>query len=159
MANTLEGLSGQSLVTAHNSSTDLTDKTPLQAYRGASVSQLATAARVAQKGPQTVDSGEITPAFMLKRIITSTPDSASVTLTTQNASNIIATLSLADQNDSFEFSIINLHASNVVVLDDQATSVSIVGNAQVAGATSGQFRIRRTSKVGNTDAVVIYRVA
>ena len=159
MANTLESLSGISLVAAHNSATDLTDKTPLQAYRGATVSQLATAARIAQKGPQDLNTGEITAAFMLKRIITTTPASASVTLTTQDASNMISTLSLADQNDSFEFSIINLHASNVVVLDDGATSVSIVGNATVAGATSGQFRIRRTSKIGATDSVVIYRVA
>lgn len=159
MANTLEGLSGQSLVTAHNSSTDLTDKTPLQAYRGASVSQLATAARVAQKEPATVNSGTITPDDMLKRIITSIPGSSPTTLTTGNADDIITELSLAEQNNSFEFTIINAHTGSNAVLLSAGTGAMIVGNATVAAATSGQFRIRRDSAIGATDSVKIYRVA
>jgi len=156
MANTLEGLSGISLVTAHNSSADLTDKTPLQAYRGATVSQLATAARVAQKQQASVDTGQISAANMLKRIIVTNPAS-SLSLTTQGATTIISELSLAKQNDSFEFTIINIHASNVATLDGGATGVSIVGNAAVAGGTSAQFRVR--SSVVANDEVIIYRVA
>ena len=156
MANTLEGLSGISLVAAHNSTTDLTDKTPLQAYRGATVSQLATAARVAQKQEASIDTGQISAVNMLKRIIVTNPAS-SLSLTTQGAATIIETLSLAKQNDSFEFTIINIHGSNVATLDNGAAGVSIIGNAAVAAGTSAQFRIR--SSVAANDEVIIYRVA
>ena len=53
MANTLESLKGTSQLVVHNSATDLKDKSPLQAYQGATVSNIVDAARVA-KGEKTL---------------------------------------------------------------------------------------------------------
>jgi hypothetical protein len=145
-------------VVAHNSAADLKDKTPLQAYQGATVTQLATAARVTQGAEATVNSGTISGANILTRIVSSTPAS-SLDLATSGATTLISKLSLENKDDSFEFTVINLHASNVATLVDSAAGVTLVGAGAVAGASSAQFRVRRTSVIGAGDAVKIYRVA
>mgnify|MGYP003111224821 CR=1 FL=1 len=154
----LEPISGSSKIVVHNSNSRLGSAKPNKDHQGASVSQLATAARVAQEEPVTVNTGSITPDNMLKRIITSIPGSSSTTLTTESATDIISTLSLVEQNNSFEFTIINVHQSHVVVLG-AGTGVMIVGNAEVASQSSAQFRVRRDSAIGASDSVKIYRLA
>jgi len=158
MANTLESLSGQSLVVAHNSATDLKDKTPQQAYRGASVSQLATAARITQGAEATADSGTISGSNILTRMVTSTPASA-LNLDTSGAATLITKLSLENKDDSFEFTVINLSSANVATLVDTAAGVSLIGAGAIAVNSSAQFRVRRTSDIGATASVKIYRVA
>ena len=72
---------------------------------------------------------------------------------------IITKLSLENKDDSFEFTVINLHASNVATLVGTASGVTLLGSGAVAGASSAQFRVRRTSAIGASDSVKIYRVA
>jgi len=158
MANTLQSLTGVSLVVAHNSAADLKDKTPLQAYQGATVTELATAARITQGAEATANSGTISGANMLTRIVTTTPASA-LNLDTSGAQTLITKLSLENKDDSFEFTVINLHASNAATLVGSAAGVTLVGSGVVAGASSAQFRVRRTSEIGAGDSVKIYRVA
>jgi len=155
----LEPISGNSKIVVHNSNSQLGSAKPNKDHQGASVSQLATAARVAQEEPVLVNSGTITPNNMLKRIIMSIPSSSSTTLNTGSATDIISTLSLAEQNSSFEFTIINIHQGIHEVVLGPGDGVMIAGNATVAPSSSGQFRIRRDSAIGANDSVKIYRLA
>ena len=49
MANTLEPLSGSSIVVVHRSDADMVDKTPMQNYQGVTVDALVAAAAPAEK--------------------------------------------------------------------------------------------------------------
>ena len=49
MANTLEPLSGSSVVVVHRSGSDMVDKTPMQNYQGVTVDALVAAAAPAEK--------------------------------------------------------------------------------------------------------------
>ena len=49
MANTLEPLSGSSIVVVHRSDADMVDKTPMQNYQGVTVNALVAAAAPAEK--------------------------------------------------------------------------------------------------------------
>lgn len=161
MANTLETLKGQSLVAAHNSTADLVDKTPLQAYRGATVSQLATAARIAQKAAHPENAtATLTADELLNRIITSST-AAAVTLTLPTAADMVSTLTLEKKNDSFEFTVINTGSSNDITVAVPGSSGvdAIIGSVTVAANSSAQFRIRAVNVTALSENVQVFRVA
>ena len=163
MANTLETLGGASTVAVHRSGTDLKDKTPLQNYQGATVSALVTAARPTQGAEATTanDTSAVTAANILTGIIKCTPN-ADRSKATDTAANLISTLGLVADNDSFDFSFINLSTTHNVILS-AGSGVTLLGQMGIfaqdtaADAISigvGRFRVRRTSST----AVTIYRI-
>jgi len=154
MANTLESLKATSKIIVHNSATDLTDKSPLQYYQGATISELVTAARTPQIDPTTLTAtGNLNFSVIAKGIVEVTPSSGNITLTTQGAGQVDSNLGFINNNDSFDFAIINTHASNTATIAT-GSNVTILGNAVVAGNTSAQFRVRKTSA-----GATIYRLA
>jgi|TARA_R100000482_G_C5024489_1_gene101275 hypothetical protein len=164
MANTLETLGSASTVAVHRSGTDLKDKTPLQNYQGATVSALVTAARPTQGAEATTanDTSAVTAANILTGIVKCTPGSSDKTKATDTAANLISTLGLVADNDSFDFSFINLSTTHNVILS-AGSGVTLLGQMGIfaqdtaADAISigvGRFRVRRTSST----AVTIYRI-
>jgi len=162
MANTLETLKGQSLVAAHNSTADLVDKTPLQAYRGATVSQLATAARIAQKPAIAKNtSATLNGADDLKNRIITSSTAGAVTLTLPTAAQMVSSLTLEKNNDSFEFTVINTGGSNAitVAVPSSAGVDALIGSGNVAANSSAQFRIRAVDVTASSENVQVFRVA
>lgn len=154
MANTLESLKATSKIIVHNSATDLTDKSPLQYYQGATISELVTTARIPQENPSTLTAtGSLTFSVIAKRIVEVTPSSGNITLTTQAAGQADAHLGFVNFNDTFDFSIINTDGSNTATIAG-GNNVTIFGNAAVAANTSAQFRVRKTGA-----GATIYRIA
>ena len=156
MANTLETLGGTSTVAVHRSGTDLKDKTPLQNYQGATISELVAAARPAQGAEHTDEntSTVLTAAEIATGLLPSTPGDASQTLTFDSPANLIAnaTLDLTVDNATFQFSIINESANVLTVAHGGNT---YVGHATLPAKGSVRFMIRRTS----SSACTIYRIA
>tara|TARA_R100000951_G_scaffold19419_1_gene16232 strand:- start:63 stop:524 length:462 start_codon:yes stop_codon:yes gene_type:complete len=153
MANTLESLKATSKIIVHNSATDLTDKSPLQYYQGATISELVTTARIPQDTPPALTGGSINFSVIAKGVVIADASSGNITLTTQAAGQADDHLGFVNFNDSFDFSIINTHASNTATLAT-GNNVTIVGNDVVAGNTSALFRIRKTGA-----GISIYRLA
>ena len=154
MANTLESLKATSKIIVHNSATDLTDKSPLQHYQGATISELVTTARIPQENESTLTAtGAINYSTIAKRIVEVTPSGGNITLTTQAAGQADTNLGFVNFNDSFDFSVINTHASNTATIAAGNNTI-ILGNAVVAGDTSAQFRVRKTGA-----GITIYRLA
>ena len=126
----------------------------------------STAAFIQYQGaPATTDDGTtaVSAANILTGIIECTP-TADRSKATDTASNLISGLSLTADNDSFDFSFINLTTDgqdNVTLTG--GTGVTLVGNmvihAQDAADDAvsigvGRFRIRRTG----SSAVTMYRI-
>ena len=157
MANTLETLGGASTVAVHRSGTDQKDKTPLQNYQGATISELVAAARPAQGAEHTDEntSTVLTAAEIATGLLPSTPGDASQTLTFDSSANLIAnaTLDLTVDNATFQFSIIN-ESGNVLTVA-AGTSNTYVGHATLPAKGAVRFMIRRTSST----ACTIYRIA
>ena len=158
MANTLEGLKGTSQIVVHNSATDLTDKSPLQAYRGATISQIAKEARPVQPNRATLSDSDVDPmstADILKGIAEVTP-TVDRTKVLPDAADLITDLGLTEFGMSFDFTVINLAPANTVTITATgATSVQSTGNEVVAAASSARFRIANTSAT----SVRVYRIA
>ena len=84
---------------------------------------------------------------------------------TDTATNLISTLALENDGDSYDFSLINLATDGTSFITITAgTGVTLVGcmivsaqdtaeNAFTSGV--GRFKVRRTA----SDAVIIYRIA
>ena len=118
-----------------------------------------------QGAPATTDDGTtaVSAANILTGIVQCTP-SADRSKATDTASNLISGLGLLVDNDSFDFSLINLTTDgqdNVTLTG--GTGVTLVGNmvihAQDAADDAvsigvGRFRIRRTG----SSAVTMYRI-
>ncbi len=114
----------------------------------------------------------ITAAEMKTGIITCTA-TATRTKPTSTAALICSTLGLEDQNDSFDFAIINTAANSsgfdvVIANSADATNITIVGNPRVAAVDdvadqiacgSGRFLVRRTDAATATPQITIYRIA
>ena len=119
-----------------------------------------------QGAQATTDNGTtaISAANVLTGIIQCTPD-ADRSKATDSASNFITTLELTDDNDSFDFSLINLATDGTSHITITAgASVSLVGCMVVSAQdlaedafTSGvgMFRIRRTG----SSACTMFRIA
>ena len=168
MANTLETLGNASAIAVHRSGTDLKDKTPLQNYQGATVGELVTAARPTQAAAQGGGDGTevITAAMIAAGIVTSNADDAN-SKATDTATSLISTLDLSAVNASFDFTVINLNttADHAITLTG-GTGVTVSGTGSMViqpnegtKNSSGLFRVVRTSAVGATDAVSIFRIA
>ena len=97
-------------------------------------------------------------------MITCTP-TTDRTLTLDTASNLISGLNLSEDNDSFDFTIINLATDGTSDLTMAAgTGVTLVGNVLVKSQNntdnqgycgSARIRVRRTS----SSAVTLYRIS
>jgi hypothetical protein len=165
MANTLETLGSASTVAVHRSGTDLKDKTPLQNYQGATVSELVAAARPTQGAEATAanDDTAVTAANILTGIIKCTP-STDRSKATDTAANLISTLGLTEDNASFDFVFINLATDGTSAVTLTAGSgITLVGRMVIMAQDAtedaisegvAQFRVRRTSST----AVTIYRI-
>ena len=158
MANTLESLKGTSQIVVHNSATDLTDKSPMQAYQGKTISEIAKEARPVQPNRATLTDSDVDPMStddILKGIAEITP-TADRTKVLPDADVLISALGLTNFGMSFDFTVINLGASNTVtVTATGATSVQSTGSEVVAAASSARFRIANTSAT----SVRVYRIA
>ena len=157
MANTLETLGGASTVAVHRSGTDLKDKTPLQNYQGATISELVAAARPAQGAEHTDENTSTTllAAEIATGICPPTPGDASQTLTFDIPANLIAntTLDLTVDNATFQFSIINESANLIKVA--AGTGNTYVVHTDIPAKGAARFMTRRTSST----ACKIYRIA
>jgi hypothetical protein len=72
------------------------------------------------------------------------------------AAEFISTFSLTDNNDSAEFTIINLSVTaGHIITFTAGTGVTLVGHVTLAGLNSGTFRVRKTGAA----AVSMYRLA
>ncbi len=114
------------------------------------------------------DATALTAAAIATGIITTTAD-ADRSKATPTAAQLCSTLGLEDQNDSVEFSLLNLATDGAShILLTAGTSVTLVGNMQIMAEDAadqaistgvGQFRIRRTDAATGTPTVTIYRIA
>lgn len=89
--------------------------------------------------------------IITSKIITSTPTTAR-NLTTDTAANIIA-LTSGVVGASYDLTIINLSASAAAITLQGGTSVTIVGSATIASASSASYLVR----VASSSTVVLYR--
>ena len=90
---------------------------------------------------------------LLAGIISATP-TANRALTTPTAAEIIAAVTPNTATGlGFEFIVIDLAAATYKLTLTAGTGVTIVGNADVAAATSGTF----VARIASSSAVVIYR--
>lgn len=107
--------------------------------------QRATTRLKAQLTPtaETATTQAYLAAELLTGIITSTQTGA-VTGTLDTGANMDTALTGAINNDSIDFTIINLGSASGAVTLTAATGHTIVGNAVIAIATSATFRSRRT---------------
>ena len=120
---------------------------------------------VAQFAEATTDDGTtaISAANIARKIIKCTP-SADRSKATDTASNIISTCALTSDNDSIDFSIINLATDGTSFITVTAGSgVTLVGSMIVSAQDSaedaftsgvGMFRARRTG----SSAITLYRI-
>lgn len=99
----------------------------------------------------------ITVAELLTALLTVT-NAGSITITLPTAALIDATLSNAQQNDSFDFSIVNLGAGTWTLAG--GTGVTTVGGMTVTSTQgSVRFRLRKTNAAGAASAWSVYRLA
>lgn len=97
----------------------------------------------------------ITAAELATRVLTVT-NAGSITITLPTATQLDTYMPNAQQNDSIEFSIINLGAGTWTLAG--GTGVTTVGTMTTATATATMFRLRKTNAPGATSAWVVYRV-
>ena len=95
----------------------------------------------------------ITVAELATRILSYT--GAGGTLTTPTAAQLDAYCPNAQQNDSFDFTVIATSGTATIGL---GTGVTAVGALTTAASTATMFRLRKTNAPGATSAWVIYRV-
>lgn len=89
-------------------------------------------------------------------IAVTTPTGAVADCESPTAAEFISTFSLTDNNDSAEFTIINLSATpGDIITFTAGTGVTLVGHATLAGLNSGTFRVRKTGAA----TVSMYRLA
>ena len=158
MANTLESLSGTTKVAAHNSSVDLVDKSPLQAFQAASFSQIVDLGRIRMNEVGLDDNTDpITTGNLNKEILIF--GGAARTKGLPNAAGIISSLGLENDNEVAEFLIINNGSGSLTLTKGAGTTAqgpnsTADSNLIVANGKVGKFIIRRTA----SDAITIYRV-
>lgn len=97
---------------------------------------------------QTLTASEL----LVSKLFTCTPTAAR-NFTTATAAQIVAALTDEATGTSFEFTIVNLAASTHAITLVGGTSVTIVGAAAVAAATSGTF----VGVVQSDSTVKVYR--
>ena len=160
MANTLESLSGKTKVAAHNSSVDLVDKSPLQAFQGASFSQIVDLGRIKMNQFDLTDDTESVKVGNLQKEIL-VFSGAARTKDLPAAAGTISTLGLENDNEISEFVIIN-NGSGDLTLAKPNAGVAIIGpdstadnNLIIAAGKVGKFLIRRTA---SNSGVTYYRV-
>ena len=109
-----------------------------------------------QGNQATTDDGTtaVSAANILTGIVECTPTAAR-SKSTDTASNLVTSLKLETNGDSFDFSFINLAAATHAVTLSGGTGVTLVGNGVIDAATSARFRVRRTA----VDAVTLYRLS
>lgn len=165
MAQLVKGLS---VVAVHDAGTDFhnahdTDPNEISATTN---NALVAAARPIQGAAAAGGDADeaIAAATIAAGIVTATADDAR-SKATDTASNLITGCDLGEVNASFDFSFINLStdAAHIVTLT-AGTGVTLVGDPTIdgqagTGNASGLFRVVRTSAVGATDAVSIFRLA
>ena len=89
-------------------------------------------------------------------IAVTTPTEAVADCESPTASEFISTFSLTDNDDSADFTIINLSTDALDVITFTAgTGVTLVGHVTLAGLNSGTFRVRKTAAT----TVSMYRIA
>ena len=109
------------------------------------------------------DTNAVTAAMILTQIVT-VDAGADRSKATDTAANLISGLSLTEDNDAFDFSLINLatDGTSAVTLTG-GSGVTLVGGMQIQAIDSDEeqysggvarFRVRRTSST----AVTIYRI-
>ena len=98
----------------------------------------------------------LTIGQVLAAIFTIAP-TATRTLTLPTAALAVAGVPAPQIGDAIDFTIINTDATNIAVLAP-GTGGSIVGNPNVEGAASGNFRLRFTNVTGGTEAYTVYRL-
>ena len=96
----------------------------------------------------------VSAANILTGIVECTPTAAR-SKATDTASNLVTSLKLDTNGDSFDFSFINLAATTHAVTLSGGTGVTLVGNGVIDAASSARFRARRTA----VDAVTLYRLS
>ena len=95
----------------------------------------------------------LTAAELLEsKLFTCTPTAAR-NFTTATAAQIVAAITDESAGTSFEFTIVNLAASTHAITLVGGTSVTIVGAAAVAAATSGTF----VGVVQSDNTIKVYR--
>lgn len=95
----------------------------------------------------------LTAAQSVGTVITATPTGAR-TITTATAAQIVAELGpQAQVGQTFEVHIVNLASATHALTLAGDTGVTVVGNADVAAATSGTF----IGRVASSTSVVFYR--
>jgi len=158
MANTLESLSGTTKVAAHNSSVDLVDKSPLQAYQAASFSQIVDLGRIRMNEViLSDDTVAIKVGDLNKEILVFS--GAARTKDLPNAAGIISSLGLENDNEVIEFLIINNGSGALTLTKGTGTTAqgpnsTADDNLIITNGKVGKFIIRRTA----SDAITIYRV-
>lgn len=121
---------------------------------------------VKQSGEATTDDGTtaVSAANIQRRIVKCTP-TADRSKAFDSAANLISTLALDANSDSFDFSLINLatDGTSFITLTAPSIKVTLVGSMIVSAQDSaedaftsgvGMFRVRRTA----ADEVTIYRI-
>ena len=98
----------------------------------------------------------LTAADLLTRIINTT--GTTYTVTTPTAAQLDAAMPNAQQNDSFEYSIVN-SASGTITHAAGSGVTQLPTAITLATLTSSMFRARKTNAPGATSAWVIYRVS
>jgi hypothetical protein len=91
-----------------------------------------------------------------------TPNADPNTLTSRTAALTVADVASktgrdAIVGDSFDLTLLNLHASNELVVAG-GTGVTLVGSNTIAGASSGTFRFRLTNVGSGTEAATLTRI-
>jgi hypothetical protein len=97
----------------------------------------------------------ITAAELATRMLTVT-NAGAITITLPTATLLDTAMPNAQQNDSVDFSLINLGAGTWTLAG--GTGVTTVGTMTTATATATMFRLRKTNAPGATSAWVVYRV-
>lgn len=95
----------------------------------------------------------ITAAELATRILSYT--GAGHTLTLPTAAQLDAYMPNAQQNDSFDFTVIA--TTGTATLNATVTGLTSVGALTTAASTATMFRLRKTNAPGATSAWVIYR--
>ena len=98
----------------------------------------------------TTDNASVTPSFaaLINGIFVTTPG-ANTTVTLKKAKDVIAELAKTDQNtigSTFTFTIVNeaadTHKTTLTVDGTDTANTKVIGNADVAAATSATFAAR-----------------
>ncbi len=95
----------------------------------------------------------ITAAELSTRILSYT--GAGHTLTLPTAALLDAAFPNAQQNDSFDFTVIATTGTATIAV---GTGITAVGALTVAASTATMFRLRKSNAPGATSAWIIYRV-